>query len=273
MDSLDSNCLSVLSKNTRNHLFLFIGEVQVLAASWNSVIIGNWSNLGQWVLLDAVGSESSVDAGAEVFIVDHVLGIVLCLVFLSQRGEFLSGEVEVEHRKDLFELVFGHLASSELVKIEEELFNSDSLHDDSSLHTLLDIIGIVDGVHSLLHESVIDNVQVVSFITIEGLSSFSELTVHEHCVRFWVLSYVFWENILWLVNISTELEIVDFSNVSLVEVLPEQKLIHFFSWWDNLKFFENTSELLSGNMAALSSIVILELGLNKYTFVYNFSSD
>lgn len=273
MNSLDSNCLFVLGKNTANHCFLLLGEVQVFAACLHSVINGNWSDLGQWVLLDAISCESSVNTGAEVFIVYHVLCIIRSFVFLSQSVVFFGREVEIEHGKDLFKLVFGNLASSELVEIEEELFNSYSLHDDGGLNTLFNIVGVVHGVYPLLHESVIDNVQALGFVLVERMSSISELSVHEHCIWFRVLSYVFWEDVLWLVNISTELEIVHFSNISLIKVLSKQKLIQFFGWWNDFKFLENAPELLGGNVAALSSVIVLELGLNEYTFEDDFAPD
>lgn len=105
------------------------------------------------------------------------------------------------------------------------------------------------------------------------MSCISELTVHEHCIWFWVLSYIFWEDVLWLVNISAELEIVHFSNISLIKVLSKQNLIQFFGWWDDLKFLEYAPELLGGNVAALSSIVILELWLDENTFESDFASN
>ena len=40
----------------------------------------------------------------------------------------------------------------------------------------------------------------------------------------WVLGLVSWEDILWLVDISAELEVVDLSNVAFVQVFSNQEL-------------------------------------------------
>ena len=84
---------------------------------------------------------------------------------------------------------------------------------------------------------------------------------------------MFWEHVLWLVNISAELEIVDFSNITFVKILSKEELVKVLCWWDNFKLLEDTSELLGSNVAALCSIVVLELRLNQHTLVDNFSSD
>ena len=51
---------------------------------------------------------------------------------------------------------------SELVEIKEEFFNSDSLHNDGMLESILNIIWVVGHLDSLLHESVVDDVQTLS---------------------------------------------------------------------------------------------------------------
>lgn len=89
----------------------------------------------------------------------------------------------------------------------------------------------------------------------------------------WVLWYVFWEDILWSINICAESKIVDFSNVPLVQVFSNQKLEKLLRWWDEGKYFHNSSELLSCDMATVSSIIILQLRLDKDSFVLDLGSN
>jgi hypothetical protein len=78
----------------------------------------------------------------------------------------------------------------------------------------------------------------------------------------WVLGSVFWEKILWLINISTELEVVDLSNVSFIQVLSNEQLEKFFSRCNERELLHDSSELLTGDMATIGSIIILERWLN-----------
>ena len=78
----------------------------------------------------------------------------------------------------------------------------------------------------------------------------------------WVLGSVFWEKILWLIDISTELEVIDLSNISFVQVLSNKQLEEFFSRSNERELLHDSSELLTGNMATISSVIILERWLN-----------
>ena len=88
-----------------------------------------------------------------------------------------------------------------------------------------------------------------------------------------VLWHVLWEDILWSINISAEGEIVDLPNVPLVQVFSDQKLEKLFRWWNKFELLHNSSKLFSCDMAASSSIVILQLGLNEDSFVSDLSSN
>lgn len=81
------------------------------------------------------------------------------------------------------------------------------------------------------------------------------------------------EHTFWLINISAEFEIVDFSNVSFIEVFTQKKLIQVLRWRDDLKLLENSSELLSSDVAAVGPIVILELWLDEHTLEVDFLLD
>lgn len=89
----------------------------------------------------------------------------------------------------------------------------------------------------------------------------------------WIFSSVNWENILWLIDVSAEHDVIDLSNISFVQVLSKEQLEELLSWWDEGKLFHDSSELLGRNMAALSSIIILQLRLDKDSFVCNLCSN
>lgn len=121
---------------------------------------------------------------------------------------------------------------SKLIEILEEFFNSDSFHDNGVLESVLDICRIVGYLDSLLHETVIDNIQTLSGIWEVGGTCLSQLTMMEWSICLWVFSCVLNEDILRSVNISAEFEIVDLSNITSVEVLSNQNLEEFFLWWN-----------------------------------------
>lgn len=81
-------------------------------------------------------------------------------------------------------------------------------------------------------------------------------------VWLWVLGNILGENVLWSINISAEHEVIDLSNVTLVQVLSNEELEKLFAWWDEGKLLHHSSELLGGDMTVLSSIVILQLWLD-----------
>lgn len=81
------------------------------------------------------------------------------------------------------------------------------------------------------------------------------------------------EHVLWSINVSAELEIVDLSNVALVEVFSQENLEQVLRWWNKSKLFQNSSELFSSDMATVCSIIILELRLNENSLVNDLSLD
>jgi hypothetical protein len=134
MNSFDSNSLSVMIKNFSYLLLLFSRDVEVRSSGWHGVVVGDWGHYSGWLLLDAVRCEGGVDVGAECLVVEHNLWIV-GPVLQSEGVELLGAQVEVEHREDGLELVLGDLSLPELVEVEEELFDSDALHDDHGLQS------------------------------------------------------------------------------------------------------------------------------------------
>lgn len=69
-----------------------------------------------------------------------------------------------------------------------------------------------------------------------------------------------------------ETEIVDLSNISLVEVLSNEDLEELLAWWEDIALLQNSSKLLGSNMAALGLIIVLQLRLNQDSLVLNLVS-
>ena len=157
MNALDLDSLPVLAKKTGHGILLFLSEVEILATSRHSSLNCHFGNLGQRILLDAVGRESLVDAGTERFVVNQELRVRSFVTF-SQSLVLILTEIEVQHGEHLLKLSFMNLASAELIKIEEELLNSNSLHHNCCSQAFLDVTGIVSLLNSLKHESVADNI-------------------------------------------------------------------------------------------------------------------
>ena len=109
------------------------------------------------------------------------------------------------------------MALSELVEIKEEFFDSDSPHDNGVLKSILNILWVVGDLNSFLHKSIIDNIQTLGLLFEIGLTSISQLTVEEWSLWLWMLFWVLDEDILWLIDISTELEVINFSNMQSFE--------------------------------------------------------
>ena len=137
----------------------------------------------------------------------------------------------------------------------------------------LDVKRVVGGLNSLLKESVVDDVEVLGRVLEIGVTGISELSIIELLVLSWLLGLVNWEDILWSVDIGTEFEVVDLSDVTLIEVLSEEELELWLREWNELEGLENSSELLGGDVAALGPVVILELWLDQDSLIHNLCSN
>ena len=115
---------------------------QVLAAGEESVASGHAWDACRGGLVDAGDGEGAVHVGAEFSVSEESLRII-SLVLLGERLELVVGQGEVHGAEDLLELWASDAAFSELVEIAEELFNTDSLHYDGGLETILNIRGII----------------------------------------------------------------------------------------------------------------------------------
>lgn len=141
MDALVLDGSLVFFKNLVDLGFVLIAS-QVLAAGEESVAGGHAWDACRGGLVDAGDGEGAVHVGAEFSVSEESLRII-SLVLLGERLELVVGQGEVHGAEDLLELWASDAAFSELVEIAEELFNTDSLHYDGGLETILNIRGII----------------------------------------------------------------------------------------------------------------------------------
>ena len=105
------------------------------------------------------------------------------------------------------------------------------------------------------------------------MSSISELSVLETWVVIWSLGNEFWVEIFLLVDVVAEVDIVNLSDVSLVKVVSNEDHEEVLGRWEDVHVLQHSSELLSSDMAALGSVIILELWLDQDSVVLDLLSD
>jgi len=141
VDALVLNSCFVLFKDHVNLLFI-LATSEILATGKKGVTRSNGSNSRGWVFVNTNNCECFVDIGAEIDVSEESLG-VSSLVLLGEGFELVSSEGEVHAGENLFELGACNTSLSQLIKITEELFNSDTLHHNYCLKTVFYIIRII----------------------------------------------------------------------------------------------------------------------------------
>jgi hypothetical protein len=137
MDSHGLDSLSVLLK----YFFDFVvlsWIAQVLSSGKESVILRVGIDSDSWVLVNSLDGESLVDVGHKVSVSEETLSI-LGGVLVSKGLKLILCEGEIHARENRFELCSGDSTLPQLVKVSEELFDSDSLHDNCSPESVLHI--------------------------------------------------------------------------------------------------------------------------------------
>jgi len=65
----------------------------------------------------------------------------------------------------------------------------------------------------------------------------------------WIFRHILWENVFRPIDVSAEFEIVDFSDVSFVQIFSNEKLEKFFIWRNESQFLHDSSELFTSDVA------------------------
>lgn len=88
-----------------------------------------WSNSSHWCFLNASGSEGFVDASTESYIVEKLFRIV-SFILASKSLVFIICQFEIQHAKYAAKLSLSNVTFSKFVIVIEELFYSNSFHDN-----------------------------------------------------------------------------------------------------------------------------------------------
>ena len=139
-------------------------------------------------------------------------------------------------------------ALPQFVKIAEELLNTDSLHDNGGLESVLDICGVVRNVDMRLCETVVDHIDGVSCLPEERADL---LGAHANLLVVgagWAFGLVGREHVFRSIHVLAEVEIVDFLSVATVAVTANNQIEHSVAWRHDIQVFHYAEELLSCNV-------------------------
>ena len=140
VNALGLDCVAVLVEDLLNFSLVLMAS-EILAAGKKSVVLGDSSNVGGGSLIDASDSEGSVDVCNKCLVSKESLG-VRCLVLLGESLELVVGESKVHGGQDGLELGASDSSLSKLIEISEELLDTDALHHNGSLESVLDVAGV-----------------------------------------------------------------------------------------------------------------------------------
>lgn len=163
----------ILLKNIPELLFFFSCPFEILSSCCKGIFLGNGFYWSYWVFVDTFLCEGRVNCVTEAEVVKHVFRC-FSFIFLRQSLEFGICKLEIEHWKYTLELVNSNLSLSELIEISEELFNSDSLHNNESLESLLNVSWIICNVNCWQWEPIFEDFDVFGRGKIE---SFRETSI------------------------------------------------------------------------------------------------
>ncbi len=224
-----------------------VSLVKVLAAGEQSVVgcySGDTSCRG---LVDTLNSESSVHVVTEGSVLEEALRVI-SLILLGESLELVVGQGEVKLREDRFELWASDAALAKLVKVLEEVTDSDALHDDGSFQSILNVIRVVGDVNVRLHEAVVDHIDLRSVVTEEGADLLGTDTNLLEVLWLGSLSHVGGEHVLGTVHILAEVEVVNLLGVATIAVTANNQVVHLFAGGHDVQSLEDAKELLGRDM-------------------------
>jgi len=261
VDALVLNLGLVLIEDV-NDLLLHRGTSQVLSAGKEGIVLSDRSDTSGGRLIDTLNSERCVDVLAEIDVAEEALR-VRSLVLLGEGLELIVGEGEVHGAENGFELGAGHAALPQLVKVAEELFNTDALHDYDGLQAVLNVARVVRDVDVVLHEAIVDDINALSGLLEEGGdllgadANLLELLWHG------ALGLVLGEHVFGAVNILAEVVVIDFFGIATVAVTASDEVEQVLAGRHNVQSLAHAKELLRGDVLRLGAIEVHEAGLKQ----------
>lgn len=115
---------------------------EVFTSGEERVVLIERSNANVRIFVNAANCEGLVNTCHKIDVVEENFGIV-GLILAGECGKFIIGKREVHARDDLFKLLASDTALAEFIKVNEELFNSDALHDNNRSDSVLDVCGVI----------------------------------------------------------------------------------------------------------------------------------
>jgi len=199
VDALNLHSVSVfVHDGLELSLIVVDTRLEVLAASKERVVLCNGWHAGVGGLFDSASGEGLVDALREGDVVEELLWVVGLILF-GQGVVLILSEVEIQLGEDRSELLLGHVALAQLVEINEELFNTNALHNDHGSETVLDVCWVIADLDAWLHPSVVDDIQFVGGLSEEWRSDSWWDALGVNWLWWWNFWNIAWEDVRGLV--------------------------------------------------------------------------
>jgi len=164
--------------------------------------------------------------------------LLIRLEVIGKSSEFFSRKYNLAHVQSNSKLSLSDVATSKFIKVSEELANSDSLF-------LADLSKLGNYIFDIIWDI---------FFNIDTCNSWSSLwIVFEGVVETSSNS----KELLWGIDIITEIEIVDLINVTLVHIGFAKGIQNSF-WSANSELTKSSQELMLSNMLIFGNIKVLE---------------
>lgn len=195
------------------------------------------------VLLEVLLGENLVDSVAEFAPFDVVAGFG-CLEVLAEHVEFSLRNGQLTHVESDSELSSRDEAGSQLVKVAEELTETDTLLAGDSTDACKNVMEVIRAVGD---NSVAYNTRGGLGVVVVAVVKVTSGTVE----------------LISSVNLFTEVNVVDLVNITLVHVSAEDELGDFLRRLD-AEVVQNTEELVLGNVTVLSDVKVLEDGFQVH---------
>jgi len=138
VDTSNVNGFLVFFDNLAEIIFIAVARLQVLAASKQRIVLSDGSDTNNRCLFNASCGEGFVDIGTECNIVKELFGVV-GFIFQGKCFILFVGQFEIQLTKNATKLRLSDMSLAEFVKIVEELFDSNALHNNSCPQTVLNI--------------------------------------------------------------------------------------------------------------------------------------
>jgi len=81
------------------------------------------------------------------------------------------------------------------------------------------------------------------------------------------------ENVFGIIDVFDEFEVINLSDIAMVQIFFNEKLEEIFRWWNQFQFFHNSSKLFDSYMATFGSVIVLELRLYHNSLVNDLNSN